>query len=296
MIHETFRRVKHLINRLGFYRKSRCQTHSDGAVLAAFFWSVLHNKPVSWACDPAHWDKGLWRGPRPSQSCMSRRLASGTLSDAIERIARATLVVDDRSMVALMDGKPVEVALHSEDADSGVGRGVGHVARGYKLHALISAAGSLLSWRICPLNIDERTVARELIAELGELGDACYLVADTLYHAEHLFVACQERGVQLVAPRRRSQQGGGTRNDIHPARARGIALLEEGDTRFGEALLNARPAIERFFAQLSNAFGTLAHLPIWVRSLRRVRQWLNARIALAHIKGSVPGSPCRIAA
>jgi len=251
--HETFRRVKLIIGRLGFYRKRPRQTHSDGAVLAVHFWAVLNNKPIMWATDRRNWAPGSWRGALPSQSCASRRLACQTLADAIERIAALTIATDDRAMVACLDGKPLEIALHSQDADAGTGRGAGHVARGYKLHAIISAAGVLRSWRIEPLNIDERVVAGEMIAQLRGV---CYLVADAQYHAERLFIACGERGVQLVAPRKKSHQGKGTRDTIHPARARGVAMLEQCDTRFGESLMNARTAIERFFAQLSNACGT----------------------------------------
>jgi hypothetical protein len=293
LIHETFRRVKFLIGELGFYRKAPRQSHSDGAILAVFFWAALNNKPVYWAIDRRNWSPGMWRGALPSQSCVSRRLACDRLSDAIERIAQCTLRQDDTCWVAFIDGKPTEIALHSQDADAGTGRGVGHVARGYKLHAVMSAAGTLLTWRIKPLNIDERAVAAEMIEDLSGV---CYLVADCLYHAEHLFIACARRDIQLVAPRKKSEQGKGTRRKIHRARKRSIAMLERGDTRFGESLVNARTAIERYFAQLSNAFGTIAHLPIWVRSLRRVTQWINARIALAHISGSIPGSPICVAA
>ena len=43
------------------------------AVLAVYFWALVHDRPVSWACKPVNWDRMPFR-KLPSQPTMSRRL------------------------------------------------------------------------------------------------------------------------------------------------------------------------------------------------------------------------------
>jgi len=294
MDHGLFTTIKRLLNRAGFYRKRPGQTHSDGAILAVYFWSVLCDRPVSWACDRAHWPSGLWRGALPSQSCLSRRLRTRTILEAITRIEHAVRpAIPAVIPVAALDGKPLEIALHSGDAQSGKGRGVGHVARGYKFHALLDARGTLISWRLAPLNIDERVIARRLLREAPGL---CYVVADANYHATPLFELAHARGVQLVAPRKRSHQGKGWRDDTHAARLRSVELLERRGSGLGAALMNARRSVERFFAQLTNFGGGLTGLPPWVRTYRRTKSWVQAKLIIALLRGSIPTPKKKIVA
>src|SRR3989304_783691 len=49
-------------------------TFTVGEVVLTYFWGVLQNKPVSWACNRRHWPIGAWRRPLPTPSTMSRRL------------------------------------------------------------------------------------------------------------------------------------------------------------------------------------------------------------------------------
>src|SRR3954468_13564294 len=45
------------------------------AIAAVLLWAALHDRPVSWACDPAHWSTTRLRPPRlPSQPTASRRM------------------------------------------------------------------------------------------------------------------------------------------------------------------------------------------------------------------------------
>jgi hypothetical protein len=49
--------------------------YSPAVVLAVYFWSVIHDRPVCWACQHEHWPRELLpRGRLPSQSTVSRRL------------------------------------------------------------------------------------------------------------------------------------------------------------------------------------------------------------------------------
>ena len=283
MERELFRDCKAVIDRAGFYRKRAGQTHSDGAVLAVYFWSVLCDRPVVWACKPAHWPKGLWRGAVPSQSCMSRRMAGARFKrqqPAIERdAAPATHGV---VLLSAADGKPLTVAWHSTDPDARIGRGAGALGRGYKLHALIDCAGTLLAWRLTPLNVDERTMALELLREPGNL---CYVVADANYNSNRLFELACTRGARLVAPRKDSHRGKGLGgHPQHPDRLRCIEMLEHEPTFFALDLLKARGAIERFFGNLTNFGGGLTHLPPWVRTHPRVLAYVTAKLTIYHLK------------
>jgi hypothetical protein len=285
MERELFRDIKSRIDRAGFYRKRPGQSHSDGAILAVYFWSVLNDRPVVWACDKAHWPPGLWRGVLPSQSCMSRRLASERFKRQVLAIERAASPAP-REVVLLsaLDGKPIPVAWHSTDHDARVGRGAGCLARGYKLHAMIDCAGTLLAWRVTGLNVDERAVALEL---LREVRGVCYVVADANYNSNRLFEMASMRGAQLIAPRKASHQSKGIgRRRHHQDRLRSIDLLEDGPGPFALDLLNTRRAIERFFANLTNFGGGLTHLPPWVRTHPRVLAYTAAKLTLFHLKNN----------
>lgn len=283
MERELFGGVKAAINRLGFYRKRPAQTHSDGAVLAVYFWAVLNDRPVCWACDRANWPTGRWRGRLPTQSCMSRRMNGERFRDQLRRVERAARPEPGPvTLAACLDAKPLTVAWHSADPHAGTGRGAGGLARGYKLHAITDAGGRLLAWRLASLNADERTMAPRL---LRDLAGVCYVVADAGYNANHVFHAASARGARLVSPRKRSHEGGGLGRRVHHAdRLRSIELLEDGRDAFAEALLNARGAIERFFANLTNFGGGLTCLPAWVRTYPRVFAWTADKITLMHLR------------
>lgn len=289
----TFRRFKELIERCGFYRRRCRQVHSDGAILAVYFWAAINDRAVYWACDQRNWPASLWRGALPSQSCMSRRMNSDRFraqQQRLELLARSqhSLITPQESradpivLLACLDAKPLVVAWHSTDPHAGKGRGAGSLARGYKLHALISASGRLLAWRLASLNVDERTIAARL---LRDARNVCYVVADSNYNSSRLFRIAHTSGAQLVAPRKLSHQGKGLGNhEQHVDRVRSIDLLEDGLQPFARDMLVARRAVERFFANLTNFGGGLTCLPAWVRTFPRVLAWTTAKLTIAHFR------------
>ena len=49
------------------------QGHSyfgDDVILAVYWWAVVHDRPVSWACEAVHWPPDLARQTLPSQPSM----------------------------------------------------------------------------------------------------------------------------------------------------------------------------------------------------------------------------------
>jgi len=282
MERERFCKVKRLLRRIGRRRQTRRETYTDGTIAEVYFWSVICDRPVVWACKPDNWPPGLRRGPLPSQSVMSRRLRSGRVRALIDQLERLIRSSAPPALVGVMDGKALPIALHSRDRQSGKGRGVGNVARGYKVHTVVDAAGKLLVWRLASLNVDERVMASRLLRDMPQ---CAYVVADAHYDSNALFEAAAQRGMQLVVPRRYGRDKGLGHRKYHEARLRSKALLEENSSPFGSELLRHRRTIERVFACLTNFSGGLTGLPPWTRGYHRVRAWVQAKIILAHLKG-----------
>src|SRR5690242_19401362 len=60
--------------------------YRDDEISAVYTWAVVHDRPVCWACDPAHWPTDLQRWELPSQPTMSRRLRSASVASLLERV------------------------------------------------------------------------------------------------------------------------------------------------------------------------------------------------------------------
>src|SRR5687768_3453685 len=117
-------------------RQRRVQ-YSDAWVLGVFFWAVVHDRPVCWACDERNWADGhrRWR-ELPSDGRMSERLRTLSvlqlLAAVLDRLA--SLAPPSRALVRAVDGKPLPVGGYSKDRDARRGRSAaGCWERGYKL-------------------------------------------------------------------------------------------------------------------------------------------------------------------
>lgn len=282
MERELFRLCKVHLRALGRRREDRRFAYTDAAVLEVYLWAVINDRPTSWACRPQSWPPGLRRGPLPSQSQVSRRLREPSVIALADRLEHRVLHSGNLPLlVMLIDGKPLPIAGHSADKDAGYGRAAGGKAKGYKLHALIDMAGTPWAWRIEPMNVDERTVALQLLEQVPGPG---YLLADRNYDSNKLFAAADQAQVQMVVPRRYGPERELGHREHHAARLRSRELLEHGENRFGPELYELRRAVERFFANLSNYGGGLTCLPAWVRTRRRVTAWVQAKLVLRGLR------------
>jgi hypothetical protein len=259
-------------------RKRASQEFSDEEIVKVFYWSVIHDRPVSWACQRRNWPLHLRRRPLPSNTTMSRRLRSASVVALLDALERRVNAPRQPYLYWMIDGKPLAISGCSKDRQAGYGRAARCKAKGYKIHAIITADGSLANWRIAPMNKDERVMAERLLKTTDLAG---YITADANYDSNKIHKICDARGNrQFVSPRRYGTGRKVGHRAQSPGRLRSIALLENPEPRFGRQLLKDRAAIERHFGNATNWGGGLTHLPPWARTHRRVRRWVQAKLAL----------------
>lgn len=260
------------------------ETYTDARILEVHFWAVLHDRPMSWACNLKNWPPASRRHkPLPSDSCMSRRLKTErvlTLLAALEEhVVRRPAA---GGLVWFLDGKPLTISGVSKDRQAGYGRAAAAKAKGYKIHAIVGVDNTLAAWRLAPMNVDERVMAERLLRTKGIQG---YVVSDANYDSNRLHAECDLRGdLQLVAPRRYGPGRGHGHRKQRAGRLRSKAILENPQPQFGRDLLRQRGQIERYFGQLTSWGGGLTHLPPWVRTYRRVHRWVRAKLIAAHTR------------
>jgi hypothetical protein len=260
---------------------------SDIVILAVFFWAVLHDRPISWACRPRNWPPEMrWR-LLPSRATMSRRMRTFSVLNLLEAMLSALGEAACPTLVRSVDAKPLVVGGFSKDADAKWGYAVHAKAKGYKLFSIWSDRSPVPEqWCVGPMNRSEPIVAQVMI---GRLDGGGYVLGDSSYDTNALHQLCEGQGLQLLAPRK--NPGTQLGHKVHaPSRLRSIELLETrpamrwcgsdcGQT-FGPSVFAGRTGIERHFGQMGNFGGGLSPLPNWVRRPHRVVPWIGAKILL----------------
>src|SRR5688500_7199556 len=237
--------------RLGRVRPKRAR-FTDAAVAGVYFWSVLCDRPVSWATHERNWPAGLRPfDALPSQSTLSRRLAGARVRELLASLheSLASAAAPPHTLVKVVDAKPLPVGGHSRVKDARWGQGVRGMSKGYKLHALYEWTGRLpVAWEVVPMNASEQRVARRLFrAGLRGGGGGGYVLADSVYDVNALYELAAARGHQRLARRkRRGADLGHRRHSVH--RLRAIDLLEgpcaAGPGSFGRTLYAQRTSVE----------------------------------------------------
>jgi hypothetical protein len=259
--------------------RQRSVQHQPWAIAAVLVWAALHDRTVTWACQPRHWSTTRLRPAcLPSQPTVSRRVrrtAFGLFLNVLtDRLRGAGLP----ALALAVDGKPLLVGGCSKDPDARFGRAAGHVGRGYKLHAIWGIRPLPEAWEVAPLNVCEKAAAGRLV---GQLAGGGYLLADGNYDASPLYDTAAARGYQLVAPCRKAKAPGCGKHYQSPYRQRSLAVLGAPlGAPFGTALRRRRTAIERAFGNATAFAGGLGPLPAWVRRPWRVGLWVWAKLAI----------------
>lgn len=249
---------------------------STACIVGVFLWAVLHDRPVSWACDARHWPEDLRMRRLPSASTMSRRMRSAPVQKLLDLMENAlkmtTRPKDADGAVKVIDAKPLPIGGNGKDRDARWGRAAGGLAKGYKFYAVWAEGAVPETWELYPMNVSEKTVARELIARLKSPG---YLLGDAQYDSNQLYDWAFEHQHRLLAPRRK--KGAFGRKYVSPHRRFAVEFLEQGGSK---AFHQLRTSIERNFGNCTSFGGGLAPLPAWVRRQPRVRRWVQAKLLI----------------
>jgi hypothetical protein len=155
-------------------KSTRCD-FSDEDIVKVFYWAVLHDRPVRWACDPRNWPPWQRRKGLPSTPTMSRRLRSQSVLALLHALERRVSAPKEPGLFWIIDGKPLCIGGCSTDRQAGYGRAANTMAKGYKIHALVDPQAGIAAWRVAPMNKDERVMAARLLGSASIQG---YVVAD----------------------------------------------------------------------------------------------------------------------
>lgn len=260
---------------------------STTEIAGVYFWAVVHDRPVCWAVAEKNWPAELRPVSLPSQSTMSRRLRQAAvarlLTDVEDHLTAVACVAAYR--IRVIDAKALPIGGCGHDPDARRGRGG---QQGYKLHAVWGAGPLPAAWALAPMNLNDKTVARDLIPTLPGEG---YLLADSQYDGNEMYDLAADAGYQLVVRKTKPTSGVGHHRNS-PGRLRSIELLR---TPFGEQLYRRRRSIEHNFGSLTCFGGGLAPLPAWVRRFPRVVMWVRTKLLLNAVRILRKQSPEKLA-
>lgn len=271
MERELYCRIRQTLCTLRVPRNPR-HTYSDRRIVEVLLWAALHDRPISWACQDAHWPGDLRPRPLVSQSQMSRRLRSFALQQLLTLLYAAQREQLPRGLLKFVDGKPLPVGGCSKDPDAKFGRAAGTIARGYKLVCIVDESGAVDAWRLGAMNLCEH---HEAVFLLPHIPETC-LLGDTEYDKNHLYQAAAEHHIHLIAPAKRSAKSLGHR----PHSPHRLAAQQLLATEPGRHLLATRPTVERSFGHATSFAGGLGPLPAWVRRPHRVALWVAAKFII----------------
>jgi hypothetical protein len=280
--HQLWKSIVMVLKAISKVRRRAAETYQVEDIVKVWLWAVLHDRPVSWACDRRNWPIHERRRKFPSSSTMSRRLRCAKVRQLLQQIEQYVLSPQgEKPLLWIIDGKSLPIGGCSKDGQAGYGRAAGCKAKGYKLHAVIGSDGSIAAWRVAPIHMDERTMGRRLLSQASVQG---YVLADGNYDSNQLHDVCLKRGVQFVAPPRYGFECHRGHRRQSPSRLRSIELLSNPQSSFGRALHRKRDAIERHYGCLTMWGGGLQPLPAWIRTHRRVHRWVQAKLIFTALR------------
>jgi len=278
MERELYRSLYEVVYQCARTRRTKHVVFRDAQIVMIYFWAVLHDRPTCWACCRTHWPSAARHLHLPTPSTMSRRLRRvevQTLIDTVEQALRRRQSTDEQLMI--IDAKPLPVGSATKDPDAAAGFAGAGKGKGYKLHMICDSQRIPITWSVVAMNHNEAKIAPSLVAQLPERSPECVglLLGDASYDINTLYDQAGSLGWQLYAPRRRGSGFGHYRHS--PWRLHAQRDMPDSWRRSMET---PRKIIERSFAHLTGGTLGLKPLPSWVRNLRRVVQWVQAKIII----------------
>jgi hypothetical protein len=324
MERQLWRALYRIVMDLGKTHSFRYKRFSDSWIVLTYLWSVLHDRPRSWACNSDNWPKEERWHDIPSATTLNRRLRTIPVLTLMEQVEQKLRDLFPSGALKIMDAKPLPVGGYSKDRDATYGHAAGLQAVGYKIHALRDAKCPSMpdKWKLAGLRCSEQAIAPELLkAYAMHLAGVvvrwtmlfAYLVVDNGYDTNAIYeLAASMLNWQIIAPPKPSAGGLGHRENS-PHRLRGLELARgchdqnkrsknnnvnqrhplnplgraEVSPSFGQSLLNARGGIERTFGLWGNWGGGLGQLPNWVRRPRRVALWVAGKIIFNGVRAAM---------
>lgn len=273
---ELFKELYRIVRSLGkSQRPPKCQ-FTSAEIALVYFWAVANDRCVDWACQRRNWPIHRQRRRFPNGSTMSRRLRQDDVILLIAKIREHVGTLYEPSFERWIDAKPLPIGGSSQDVDAGYGRAAASMAKGYKLYAIADKNQGIVAAEVRPIQANEAGVAPVLIDQIEGPGT---LAGDNAYDSNKLYDQAGAKQIQLIAPHRKNIQGLGHIKHS-PFRIACQKLLR---TKKGKRLLHQRDGIERMFGQLTGMPSGLSPLPNFIRGLRRVTNWVNAKIILFNL-------------
>lgn len=276
---ELLRRVYHYLFADGISPHTKRCRFSDAVIALIELFRVMGNLSAMQSLKRSRWPLWSRRLKFPSYSQFIRRAKSASVQQQITQLSQRCRAQLGSGTEKVCDGKPLLVGGYSKDPDARTGKAPGGWGRGYKLHALVDAAGAVDNWEVTALSGNEGRTAITLVDELDLHG--ALLRADGNYDCVELYATVARAGGRLLAPRRKPGTGLGS-HPQHPHRLQAIHELE-GTAMGLKSHDKNRIRVEQIFGRLTTVPFGVWGLPPSVRRLARVRRWVNAKIALYHL-------------
>jgi len=274
---ELFNALYQIAEHLWPHREKRVQ-FSGRLIVLMYLWSVIRGKPRGWVCDPRNQPALLQQVPTPSPSRFRRRVREPGFRQMLAEMETHCRGLPHDRLVGCwtVDAKPLPVSPYSKDNEAKWGWACDRKARGYKLFAMTDAQDRMVAWQVKPMNASEPVVARTLLEATDRPG---YVLGDSIYDSGPLHESAADRDLQLIAPRK--EPGGNIgKRARQPTRLHAIDMLETFCNGFGPSIYTQRTDIERTFSFMASSRVGLDHLPPFVRTLERVRLWVQGKLIL----------------
>ena len=279
------RACKPLVNRP---RMGRPRVYGTDDVLAVWAFAALTDLPVYKAQEKlrspvVRWWLGrywLWPGVLPSVSTLSRRAKDSEFHWLLRRVLRRlrrALGLHPTAHVVL-DSTLLLTGAYSRDPESRWTCHGGKWFRGYALHAICDLNGQLWAWHVTSANVQEMKVARRLIRQLAaQKLRVSLVIGDTGYDSEPLHQLVRRRlNAPLLAPLNLRGAKSQSWRKRQPGRVAADELLR---TPQGAAWMDERSTIERWNSWFKGS-SRVSMLPHHARRLRRVRLWIDLKLAV----------------